>query len=72
MQCDSWGHNSFLPHKASIEDQFTSYRGTVPKGKAFHPRAILQNQVCRLGLRVEGKGRERVQEYDKQTFTQEQ
>lgn len=78
MQSDSCGHNSFLPHQASVEDQFTSYRGTVPKGKAFHPRAILQNKVRRLGLGVEEE-REggwrvggRVQEHDEPTFTQDQ
>lgn len=40
----------FLPHQTSIEDQLPSYRGIVPKGKPFHPSAILQDQVGCLSL----------------------
>lgn len=43
----------FLPHQSSIEDQLPGYRGIVPKGKPFHPGAILQDQVSCLGLGVQ-------------------
>lgn len=66
MQSDLCQHVSFLPHQASIEDQFPSYRGIVPKGKPFHLGAILQDQVSCLGLGVR-----RQQGDDEQNLTQE-
>lgn len=54
-----------LPHQASIEDEFSSYRGIMPKGKSFHSGTILQDQVGRLGLGVK-----REQADDKINLTQ--
>ncbi len=56
----------FLPHKASIEDQFPGYRAFMAKGKPFHPGAILQDQVGCLSLGVK-----REQADDEQNLTQE-
>lgn len=48
----------FSPDQASIEDQFTSYRRCVPKGKPFHRGAVLQYQAGCLSL---GNQQKRVQ-----------
>lgn len=66
MLFDLCEHVSFLPHQASIEDQFPCYRAIMPKGKPFHPGAILQDQVGCLGLGVRTE-----QADDEQSLTQE-
>lgn len=52
MHFDRCEHVHILPHQASIEDQFPSDGDILTKGETFQLGAILQDQVCRLGLGV--------------------